>query len=105
MTTPLEKLALSIEANPRRYVLLLGAGVSRPAGVPTGSEITDHLIRRLAGVRGETPTPSPEEWYEATFDHEASYQNVIGDLTESSADRQGLLRRYFEPDDEEKRKA
>lgn len=101
MTTPLEKLAFSVEANPRRYVLLLGAGVSRPAGVPTGGEVTNHLIRRLADVRGETPDLSPEEWYEETFDNEATYQNVIGDLTESSADRQGLLRRYFEPDDQE----
>jgi hypothetical protein len=46
-------LAFSLFSEPGTYALLLGSGVSRSAGVPTGWEVTLDLGRKLAAVQGE----------------------------------------------------
>ena len=43
------KLAFSVQQNSGVYALLIGSGVSRSAGIPTGWEITLDLIKRYAG--------------------------------------------------------
>lgn len=43
MIDPLYSLALSMESNPGIYALLLGSGVSRIAGIPTGWEIVLYM--------------------------------------------------------------
>ena len=44
MTDDVATLALSLASNPGAYVLLLGSGVSRAAGIPTGWEVVEALI-------------------------------------------------------------
>src|ERR1700694_2557613 len=46
-------LPMSVHSNPGVYALLIGSGVSRSSGVPTGWEIVIELIRRLAKMKGE----------------------------------------------------
>ena len=53
LSDPLFAVALSMQANPGVYALLLGSGVSRSAGMPTGWEVVLDLLRRLAAVAGE----------------------------------------------------
>ncbi len=53
MTEPSFSLAVSVQNNPGVYALLIGSGVSRSSGVPTGWEIVAELIRRLAKLKGE----------------------------------------------------
>lgn len=99
---PIHSLAFSIQANPGVYALLVGSGVSRAAKIPTGWEITLDLIRKLAKISGETCEPDPERWYLEKFDKEASYSDLLNELARTQAERQQLLRGYFEPTDEER---
>ncbi len=99
---PVHSLAFSIQANPGVYAVLVGSGVSRAAKIPTGWEITLDLIRKLAKLHGEEPEPDPEQWYLKEFDKEPSYSDLLDELAKTQAERQQLLRGYFEPTDEER---
>jgi hypothetical protein len=44
------RLAVAIYHNKGAYALLLGSGLSRSAGIPTGWELTLDLIRQIAAV-------------------------------------------------------
>jgi hypothetical protein len=102
MIEPILSLALSVQANPGVYAILLGSGVSRAAGIPTGWEVVLDLIRRLARLRGEDPEPDPAEWYRVSFHEEPDYSRLLDAVAKSPAERQQLLRVYFEPNDEER---
>jgi hypothetical protein len=95
-------LALNLHANPGVYALLLGSGVSTGAGMPTGWGVVQDLIRRLAAAKKDTPAPNEESWYRAAFGEEPDYDAVLARVTKTQADRQALLRRYFEPTDEDR---
>ena len=95
-------LAVSVHSNPGVYALLLGSGVSRASGVPTGWEIVQDLIRRLAHLKGESCETDPEGWYQTTFGKGPDYSEILNEVAKSSAERMQLLRGYFEPTDEER---
>src|SRR3979490_3120219 len=95
-------LALNMHANPGACALLLGSGVSTGAGMPTGWGVVLDLIRRLAAAKKNKPAPEEEGWYRAAFVEEPDYDAVLGRVTKTQADRQALLRRYFEPTDEDR---
>lgn len=102
MISPTESLAFSMHANPGVYAVLAGSGVSRAAKIPTGWEITLDLVRRLAALRKEACDPDPEQWYQNTFGKEADYSELLDELCKTPAERQQLLRAYWEPTDEER---
>jgi hypothetical protein len=60
--SPFEALALSRNHNPRIQALLLGSGLPRAAGIPTGWEITLDLVRRLAPVQAVAKLDDWEIW-------------------------------------------
>ena len=97
MINPTESLAFSMHANPGVYAVLVGSGVSRAAKIPTGWEITLDLVRKLATLRKATCEPDPERWYRSAFNKEADYSNLLDALGGTRAERQQLLRGYFEP--------
>ena len=101
MIDPIHSLAFSIQANPGVYAVLVGSGLSRAAKIPTGWDITLDLIRKLARLHGEESGPDSEEWYLKKFDKEPSYSDLLNELAKTQAERQQLLRGYFEPTDEE----
>ena len=101
MIDPINSLAFSVHANRGVYALLLGSGVSRAANIPTGWEITLDLIRRLAALSNERPA-SPEAWYREKYDKDPDYSALLEDLAKTPAERQQLLRRYWEPTQEER---
>ena len=96
MVDPIHSLAFSVHANRGVYALLLGSGVSRAAKIPTGWEITLDLIRQLAALSNERPE-SPEAWYRERYDKEPDYSALLAELAKTPAERQQLLRRYWEP--------
>ena len=98
---PVLKLAMSMHANPGVYALLIGSGVSRAAGIPTGWEIVLDLIRRVAAMEKEEPPSDLEAWYQQHFDEAPDYSKILDRLTTTSAERMALLRSYFEPTEEE----
>jgi hypothetical protein len=95
-------LAFSIQAGPGRFALLLGSGVSRSTGIPTGWEIVLDLIERLAVASGESSGPDSVSWYQAEFGHAPRYDDLLGSLAPSPVERAALLRSYFEPTPEER---
>lgn len=102
------KLALSLEASPGIYALLLGSGTSRDSGIPTGWDIVLDLIRRLAAMRREDPDPDPDNWYKETFGRIPKYDEIMNNIAATQSERRNILRPYFEPDEgdlEEGRKA
>jgi SIR2-like domain len=95
-------LAASVQASPGVYALLLGSGISRSAGVPTGWEVQLDLIRRVAAVRGEDPGPDPAVWYRERYAAEPDYSDLLDELGPAPGDRQALLSGYFEPTEDER---
>ena len=56
----------------------------------------------MAAVHGEECGSEPERWYLEKFGKEASYSDLLNDIAKTQAERQRLLRAYFEPIDEER---
>ena len=102
MIDPIESLSFSLQANPGVYAFLLGSGVSRAAEIPTGWEITLDLVRKLAGVCGEECEPDPERWFQAKFKQAPDYSQLLDKLAKTPAERQQLLRPYFEANEKDR---
>ena len=102
MIDPIHSLSFSIQANRGVYAVLVGSGISRAAEIPTGWEITLDLVRKLATLRGETAEPDPEAWYREKFGTEPDYSYLLENLARTPAERQQLLRSYWEPDEQER---
>ncbi len=99
---PLTSLAFSVWSNAGVYAVLLGSGVSRAAGIPTGWEVTLDLARKLAQAEEDDCGESPEEWYRGRYGGDLDYSQLLAALAQSSSERAQLLRSYFEPTEEER---
>lgn len=99
---PILRVSFAIHSSPGVYALLLGSGVSRGAGIPTGWEIINDLVRKVAAGLGEDCGDDPAKWYRKKFDTEPDYSEIIQQLGASPAQRRHLLHGYFEPTDEER---
>jgi hypothetical protein len=99
---PLHILSFNMHAQPGTYALLLGSGVSRAAGIPTGYEVTLDLIRKLAAAEGKDCGDDPASWFKNTHGLEASYTNVVARLAPTTTLQQQLLKAYFEANDDER---
>ncbi|MFK4066272.1 SIR2 family protein [Streptomyces sp. NPDC029674] len=101
---PMVSLAMCVHAGPGVYALLLGAGMSRAAGVPTGWEIVTDLVYRAAVAQGadeELAVADPEAWWARHGDGgPLGYSALLEALGDTPAARHKLLRGYFEPDAE-----
>lgn len=95
-------LAYSMYSNKGVYALLLGSGISRSAGIPTGWEIVLDLIKGMAKIMGQDCGNSPEKWYKETFNKEPDYSILLDDIAKTGTERSQILRGYFEPNDEER---
>ena len=102
MIDPVDSLAFSIQANRGVYAILLGSGISRAARIPTGWEITLDLVRKLALLHGEICEPEPEQWYLDKFGVPANYSDMLDALARTPAERQQLLRGYWEATEQER---
>jgi hypothetical protein len=98
---PILSLAFSLQANPGIYALLLGSGASRSAGIPTSWEITLDLTRQLAASLGADAGDDPAAWHTARYGTPPNYARLVRSLARSRTERSRLLRRYFEPGEEE----
>jgi hypothetical protein len=95
--------ALALRATPGAYAVLLGSGMSRASGVPTGYEVLVDLVRQVAKASsdGEEAEADPLGWFATATGADATYDRVQGALTTSPEERVGILRRYFEPSPDE----
>jgi NAD-dependent SIR2 family protein deacetylase len=102
MIDPLVSLAFAMHSRKGVYAVLLGSGVSRSAGIPTGWEVVLDLIRKLAHVQGESSEPDPVAWYQAKYGREPDYSKLLDALAKTAAERNQLLKAYFEPTEDER---
>ena len=74
------------------------------AGIPTGWGVVLDLISKIARVLGEDPGDDVSSWYRERFGEEPDYSKLLDTLAKSPAERSALLRSYFEPTAEERRR-
>lgn len=99
---PLHILTFNMQAQPGTYALLLGSGVSRAAGIPTGWDLTLDLVRKLAMLDDKSVGRDPEDWFKAKYGAAPTYSNVVSGLASTTALQQQLLKEYFEPTEDER---
>jgi hypothetical protein len=97
---PRVALATAIHASPGVYAVLVGSGMSRAAGISTGWQVVQDLIRNAAvaeGVDLDDLGITPEQWWEQGGRSAPRYDTVLPALASTDAARQSLLRGYFDP--------
>lgn len=99
---PMLALAHTMVSSPGVFALLLGSGVSRASGIPTGWEITLALVRDLAVLQGQDAGADPAAWYIAATGQEPDYSALLEQLARATGERRNLLERFFEPTAEER---
>jgi hypothetical protein len=94
---PIHQLAVTLHTSPRLYACVLGSGVSRSAGVPTGWEVLLDLTRTHAGLldESEAAVADPALWFKRRYGHEPDYSDIVNALAPTSALRRNLLEQYF----------
>ena len=97
----LDRLAFGLSQAEGAYAVLLGSGISRAAGIPTGWEIAVDLILQIAKLRGEDTQGDPVSWYQRQFGRPVNYSDLVESLASTQAERSRLLSRYIEPDAED----
>lgn len=97
MNGDITSMAYSIQSSKGIYALLLGSGISRNAGIPTGWEITIDLIQQISVLKTGETVNNPEKWYVETYGKNPDYSEILELLAKTSAERSQLLRQYFEP--------
>lgn len=102
MIEPTNRIALSIYSNKGAYALMLGSGISRNAGIPTGWEIITYLIQKIAVLENEKINSSPEKWYLDKYKTNPDYSELLEKLASSPSERMNLLKPYFEPTQQDK---
>lgn len=102
MIEPVDSLAFSMQANKGVYAVLIGSGVSRSARIPTGWEVTLELVRKAATLQGANCEPDPSAWFLQSTGKEPEYSALLDAVAKTPAERQQLLRSYFEPTDSER---
>ena len=94
---PFEALALSLHHSPGSLALLVGSGLSRAAGIPTGWEITLDLVRRYAAAKGVEDAEDWVSWYRTETGREPNYSELLDALASTQSERRDILHRYLEP--------
>lgn len=98
----LTTLAFSMYSNKGAYALLLGSGISRSSGIPSGWEVEVRLIQMLGESQGVTEQENWHQWYKERYGEPASYSSLLGALATTSTERVQLMRPFFEPTEEER---
>jgi hypothetical protein len=96
-------LAVTMNAAPGRFALLLGSGVSAASGIPTGWDVVVDIARRVAAALGtESPPDDPIGWYVEQFGESPDYSGLLERVAPTPAQRRDLLSGYFVPNEEER---
>lgn len=98
----LTTLAFSMYSNKGAYALLLGSGISRSSGIPSGWEVEKQLIQMLGKSQGVTEQEDWHQWYKESYGEPASYSSLLGALATTPTERVQLMRPFFEPTEEER---
>jgi hypothetical protein len=96
---PIVSLSVAIAEAPGSYAFFLGSGVSRDAGVPTGSEVfwlAVGELYRLENTSEETPDDEGlRAWLEETERGDIKYSDVLELIAPDAATRRDYLAKHF----------
>jgi SIR2-like domain len=92
-----DPLALSLHHSPGVHAILVGSGVSRGAGIPTGWNITLSLVERLAALEKVTGEADWEKWYLTRYGKGPSYSEILDNLALKAAERRNILQSFIDP--------
>ena len=92
MLDPVTQLAYAIQAKPGGYVVLLGSGASRAAGIPTAWEVVEELIRRLPEAQEAGVIDNPVNWYQESYGDDIRFSALLEQLAPNLNDRANILR-------------
>ncbi|AJP52231.1 SIR2 family protein [Pseudomonas simiae] len=98
---PTAQIAFSIFENKGVYAVLLGSGVSRSAGIPTGWEITLELVKRWGIAMGAGEQDDWVAWYVGQTGEEPNYSTLLERLATTQTERRAIIQGFLEPSDEE----
>ena|ERR1022692_2923334 len=93
-------LSTAIHASQGVYAVLVGSGMSSAAGIPTGWQVVQDLVRKIAAAEGVPPDDlgeAPELWWERLGRPTLRYDPLLRALASTDAARQTVLRPYFDP--------
>src|ERR1035437_10990846 len=94
-------ISFSIYSNKGVYALILGSGISKASGIPTGWDIIIDLIKKLAKLNNDECLPDPEKWFKEKYGIEPDYSTILEKLVPTPSERVNYLKPYFEPTEDE----
>ncbi|ENB9666106.1 MULTISPECIES: SIR2 family protein [Pseudomonas] len=94
---PTTQLAFSAYENKGVYALLLGSGVSRSAGIPTGWEITMELVKRAGIASGVGEQEDWHAWYVGQTGEQPNYSTLLETLAGTQSERRAIVQGFLEP--------
>lgn len=94
---PTTQLAFSLYENKGVYALLLGSGVSRSAGIPTGWEITMELVKRAGIASGVGEQEDWHAWYVGQTGDQPNYSTLLETLAGTQSERRAIVQGFLEP--------
>ncbi|MDT6918389.1 SIR2 family protein [Pseudomonas atacamensis] len=83
------------------YAVLLGSGVSRSAGIPTGWEITLELVKRACIASGAGEQEDWLEWYVSRTGQQPNYSTLLEQLATTQTERRAIIQNFLEPSAQE----
>lgn len=98
-------VAYAMHASPKRYALLLGAGISVAAGLPTATDVSGNMILTVAEGQDEKVERGEKNevclaWFEEAFGEPATFQRLMKELGISEENRKDGLKKFIYRTDE-----
>lgn len=97
---PIVSLSVAIAEAPGSQAFLLGSGISREAGVPTGQQVFWQAVGELYRLENEIPdTPDRDglaAWLDETRRGEFAYSEILELIAPDPANRRDYLAKHFE---------
>lgn len=98
---PTTQLAFSMYENKGVYAVLLGSGVSRSAGIPTGWEITMELVKRAGIASSAGEQDDWLSWYVGQTGQQPNYSSLLEALASTQTERRAIIQGFLEPNEQE----
>ncbi|WP_338474829.1 SIR2 family protein [Pseudomonas khavaziana] len=95
------QIAFSMFENKGVYAVLLGSGVSRSAGIPTGWEITMELVKRWGIASGAGEQEDWLAWYVGQTGEQPNYSTLLERLATTQTERRAIIQGFLEPSEDE----
>ena len=96
---PVISLAYNMADCSQKYVLFVGAGVSKDAGVPSGWDILAQTLQRMISQEDESKRnitkEDVEKFYRDKFEEKFGYSDIIGQLFPSNEEQRDYLKSFF----------